>query len=339
MADNWQETYKPRKTEPEASPEHGCSCGGGDGCGGCGADLEELPEKEGGCSGTCASCPAGSQCGSDNEREMRLREHNIADTAADIEHKILVLSGKGGVGKSTVSANLAWALALRDSNWVGLLDADLHGPTIPLMMGLTGERAQSHDNKILPVTVMSTLKVMSMGFLIEDPTTPVIWRGAIRANAIKQLITDVDWGHLNYLVVDLPPGTGDEALTVGQAFPEADGAIVVTTPQEASLEDCRKAINFIRQMKMPVLGVIENMSGFVCPHCQHETDIFSSGGGEQMAKEMDVPFLGRVPIVAEVSAMGDAGRPLVGNDAPAVIREAFAGVVAKLMAEIGAKGT
>lgn len=336
MADNWQETYKARKTEPEAPEEHGCGCdgGGGSGCGGCGAELEELPEKEGGCSGSCSSCAAGSQCGSDSEREMRLQAHRLAETSANIEHKILVLSGKGGVGKSTVSVNLAWSLALQGNNWVGLLDADLHGPTIPLMMGLVGERPQPQDNKILPVTVMSTLKVMSMGFLIDDPTTPVIWRGAIRANAIKQLITDVDWGHLNYLVVDLPPGTGDEALTVGQSFPDADGAIIVTTPQEASLEDCRKAINFVRQMNMPVLGVVENMAGFVCPHCQHETDIFSSGGGEKMAQEMGVPFLGRVPIVAEVAAMGDAGRPLVGSDAPPVIREAFAGIVAKLSEEI-----
>jgi Mrp family chromosome partitioning ATPase len=136
-------------------------------------------------------------------------------------------------------------------------------------------------------------------------------------------------------VVDLPPGTGDEALTVGQALPDADGAIIVTTPQEASLEDCRKAINFVRQMKMPVLGVVENMSGFVCPHCQHETDIFSSGGGEQMAKEMDVPFLGRVPLVAEVVAMGDAGRPLVGSDAPVQIKEAFEAIVVKLLEKIG----
>jgi Mrp family chromosome partitioning ATPase len=330
MGDDWQKSYQQYKDE---QAEQGCGCAGDKGCGGCGAD-EEAAEKEGGCSGSCGSCPAGSKCGTDAEREAKLRQHKLEEASAQIEHKILVLSGKGGVGKSTVSANLAWALALKDNNWVGLLDADLHGPTIPLMMGLKDERAQSHDNKILPVTVMSTLKVMSMGFLIEDATTPVIWRGAIRANAIRQLISDVDWGHLNYLVVDLPPGTGDEALTVGQSFPDADGAIVVTTPQEASLEDCRKAINFIRQMGMTVLGVVENMSGFVCPHCAHETNIFSTGGGEQMAKEMNVPFLGRVPIVAEVAAMGDAGRPLIGSDAPEVVREAFAGIVEKLMEEI-----
>ena len=331
MPDNWQNSYQQHKDE---QPQGGCSCAGEGGCGGCDAQAEQSADKQGGCAGECASCPSGKQCGSEAEREMRLRQLRIEQTAADIEHKILVLSGKGGVGKSTVSANLAWALALRGNNWVGLLDADLHGPTIPLMMGLKNERAQSHDNKILPVTVMSTLKVMSMGFLIEDPTTPVIWRGAIRTNAIRQLLTDVDWGHLNYLVVDLPPGTGDEALTVGQALPDADGAIVVTTPQEASLEDCRKAINFIRQMKMPVLGVIENMSGFVCPHCAKETNIFSSGGGEKMAQEMGVPFLGRVPLVAEVVAMADAGQPLVGSDAPPAIREAFAAIVTKLVEEI-----
>lgn len=333
MADDWQEAYE-RKAEGTEEADCGCEGrGASGGCGGCGAAREEQEDKQGGCSGSCSSC---SSCGTDAEREMRLRQLRLEQTAAEIDHKILVLSGKGGVGKSTVSASLAWALALRDDQWVGLLDADLHGPTIPLMMGLKNERAQSHDNKILPVPVMSTLKVMSMGFLIEDPTTPVIWRGAIRSNAIRQLIGDVDWGHLDYLVVDLPPGTGDEALTVGQAFPEADGAIVVTTPQEASLEDCRKAINFVRQMHMPVLGVVENMSGFVCPHCQHETAIFSSGGGEQMAKEMDVPFLGRVPLVAEAVAMGDAGQPLVGRDAPVAIREAFDTIVGRLLEQINA---
>lgn len=332
MANNWQKLYRPRQKSGQAQPEEGCGCSEAE-CSDCGPTREQAPEQ-GGCSGSCSSCPSGTQCATDAEREMRLRQLQLEQTAANIEHEILVLSGKGGVGKSTVSANLAWALALREDNWVGLLDADLHGPTIPLMMGLKGEKALSHENKILPVSVMATLKVMSMGFLLDDQTTPVIWRGAIRSNAIRQLITDVDWGHLNYLVVDLPPGTGDEALTISQSFPNADGAIVVTTPQEASLGDCRKAINFIRQVGMPVLGVIENMSGFICPHCQQETAIFSSGGGEKMAEEMNVPFLGRVPLVAEVVAMGDAGRPLVGSDAPPAVRAAFATIVENLLAQM-----
>ncbi|MEN6402109.1 MAG: Mrp/NBP35 family ATP-binding protein [Armatimonadia bacterium] len=346
MTDDWQKAYQPRKKGPEEQPEEpadSCSCAGaGDGaacpgesaaCASCPAAKEK--DAEGGCSKSCAGCPSAQGQQTDQAREMSARQKRLEETEAQIDHEILVLSGKGGVGKSTVSVNLAWSLALRNSNWVGLLDADLHGPTIPLMMGLKNERALSHNNKILPVPVMSTLKVMSMGFLLEDPTTPVIWRGAIRANAIRQLISDVDWGHLDYLVVDLPPGTGDEALTIAQSFPNADGAIVVTTPQEASLEDCRKAINFIRQVKMPVLGVVENMSGFVCPHCAHEVDIFSKGGGAQMAKEMGVPFLGRVPLVPEVVAMGDAGRPLVGSDAPEAIREAFEGIAEKLLEQIG----
>lgn len=334
MSDDWKKSYQRDAADGEQPEGDGCSCEGERDCGECPGSKEQAGDAKGGCGGACDSCPSGTRCNTEAEREARLKQRRLQEAAAQIEHKLLVLSGKGGVGKSTVSANLAWALALQNGNWVGLLDADLHGPTIPLMMGLKGERAQSHDNKILPVPVMSTLKVMSMGFLIEDPTTPVIWRGAIRSNAIRQLISDVDWGHLDYLVVDLPPGTGDEALTVGQSFPDADGAIVVTTPQEASLEDCRKAINFIRQMQMPVLGVIENMSGFVCPHCGQETPIFSVGGGEQMAQEMGVPFLGRVPLVAEVVAMGDAGRPLVGSDAPEAIRAAFDAIVTKLLEEI-----
>ncbi len=269
------------------------------------------------------------------ERERAFDEQNrvIEQKAAAIRHKILVLSGKGGVGKSTVAANLAWALADR-ANQVGLLDADLHGPSIPLMTGLVGETLGGSEHAIQPVHLAPNLRVMSIGFMIAEPDTPTIWRGPLRANVLRQFIADVEWGQLDYLIVDLPPGTGDEPLTIAQAFGDADGAIVVTTPQEASLSDCRKAINFVRKVNHRVLGVIENMSGFVCPHCGQRTDIFSTGGGKLMAEQMDVPFLGPIPIAAEVVALSDEGKPIVGPDSPQAVREAFESVVGALVGEL-----
>ena len=257
-------------------------------------------------------------------QEQRLREQ-----VAAISHQILVLSGKGGVGKSTIAANLAWALALRDFR-TGLLDADLNGPSIPLMMGLGAAMPQGLGS-LSPVPVLEQLHVMSIGFLLQDRDTPTIWRGPLRSGVIRQFIADVDWGELDYLIVDLPPGTGDEPLTVAQAFPQADGGLIVTTPQEASLADCRKAINFLRAVGLPVLGVIENMSGFVCPHCGEVSDVFGTGGGETMAKEMGVPFLGRLPLAPEVVTLCDQGRPLLGAEAPRTVRDAFASLVAALV--------
>ncbi len=273
----------------------------------------------------------------DQEREYRLQQVRLEQAVAAIEHEILIISGKGGVGKSTVAANLAWALAERDYR-VGLLDADLHGPTIALLTGLRGQRAVGNEDGIMPMPLADNLSVMSMGFLIAEETAPLIWRGPLRSNVIRQFIADVRWGELNFLVADLPPGTGDEPLTVAQSFPHADGAIVVTTPQEASLYDCRKAINFVRAVELPVLGVIENMSGFVCPHCGKETPIFSQGGGEAMAEEMSVPFLGRVPLAPEVVALGDRGQSLLGSGAPQRVREAFNAVVEALLAQIADNG-
>ncbi len=267
------------------------------------------------------------------QHELEQQDERIRDKAARIKHKIMVLSGKGGVGKSTVAANLAWALAEQDSQ-VGLMDADLHGPTIPLMTGLAGQVAVSSDQAIQPVDLTPNLGVMSIGFMIPEPDTPTIWRGPLRANVLRQFIADVEWGALDFLVVDLPPGTGDEPLTIAQALEDADGGIIVTTPQEASLSDCRKAINFLRKVGHNVLGVIENMSGFVCPHCGERTDIFSAGGGELMAEQMDVPFLGRVPIVAEIVALSDEGKPLLGPDSPQPVREAFEAIVQALLAEL-----
>jgi len=270
------------------------------------------------------SCQATAAAGQHQLQEQRLRERSAA-----IKHQILVLSGKGGVGKSIAAANLAWALALRDFR-TGLLDADINGPTIPLMMGLQ-DRTGKAPMGFTPAPVLENLHVMSIAFFLEDPDTPTIWRGPLKGGIIRQFIADVDWGPLDYLVVDLPPGTGDEPLTVAQAFPQADGGVIVTTPQEASLAVCRKAINFLRAVELPVIGVIENMSGFICPHCGGATDIFGTGGGERMAEEMGVTFLGRLPLVPEVVALSDAGSPLLGSQAPDAVRVAFEAIVGRVV--------
>ncbi len=263
-------------------------------------------------------------------QDFEAQEQRLREQVAAISHQILVLSGKGGVGKSTVAANLAWALAVRDYR-TGLLDADLSGPSIPLMMGLSADRPHGLGSRS-PVPVLEQLQVMSIGFLLPERDSPTIWRGPLRSGVIRQFIADIDWGDLDYLVVDLPPGTGDEPLTVAQAFPQADGGLIVTTPQEASLADCRKAINFLRAVKLPVLGVVENMSGFVCPHCGEISDIFGTGGGEAMAWEMGVPFLGRLPLAPEIVGLCDRGRPLMGVEAPPAVRDSFTSLAQSVLA-------
>ncbi len=266
-------------------------------------------------------------------RQQEEQQQRIQETGERIGNIILVLSGKGGVGKSTVAANLAWSLAQR-GNRVGLMDADLHGPTIPLMTGLVGQRVTGSENAIEPVRLSPKLAVMSIAFMSEDLDAPTIWRGPLRSGVLRQFIADVDWGELDYLIVDLPPGTGDEPLTIMQVFPGAAGSVIVTTPQEASLSDCRKAINFVRKLDQRALGVIENMSGFVCPHCGERTDIFSTGGGERMAQNMGVPFLGRIPIAAGVVELGDSGQTLAGDNAPEAVREAFTSIVDALVEQL-----
>ena len=273
--------------------------------------------------------PAESCAMTDRNRQYEEQEQRLREKAASISHKILVLSGKGGVGKSTIAANLAYALALRDLR-TGLLDADINGPTIPLLMGLT-DQAAGGMGALMPVPVFDQLQVMSISFLLETPDTPTIWRGPLKGGVIRQFIADVEWGPLDYLVIDLPPGTGDEPLTVAQMFPEADGGVIVTTPQEASLAVCRKAVNFLGAMNLPCLGIIENMSGFVCPHCGERTDVFSNGGGETMAAQMGAPFLGRIPLAPEIVTLSDEGLPLLGPAAPGPVREALEEVLSRLL--------
>src|SRR3990172_4371831 len=245
-----------------------------------------------------------------HKQQDQADEEQIRRRLERIKHRILVLSGKGGVGKSTVAANLAVSLVLARKR-VGLLDIDIHGPSIPKILNLEGRRVESTGHQIIPIEVMPNFKVMSIGFLLPDKDDAVIWRGPMKYQMIKQFIKDAEWGSLDFLIVDNPPGTGDEPLSVIQLLGKADGAIVVTTPQEVALADVRKGINFCRSLGLPVLGVLENMSGFVCPKCGQRTDIFKSGGGKDMAKRMAVPFLGTIPIDPAIVQACDSGKPFV----------------------------
>ena len=248
-------------------------------------------------------------------------EHlQISDRMQNIKHTFLVLSGKGGVGKSTVAVNLATTLAM-DGYKVGLLDIDIHGPSIPKLLNIEDRLIKADGENMLPVTVGENLKVISIGLMSRDHDTAIIWRGPMKYQMIKQFLKNVEWGNLDYLVIDSPPGTGDEPLSIAQLLENPDGAIIVTTPQDVALADVRKGINFCKSMQLPVLGVIENMSGFVCPKCSEVIDIFKSGGGEQMAAQMGVPFLGRVPIDPQIVHSSDAGTPFVYHyaNSPAAI--------------------
>jgi Mrp family chromosome partitioning ATPase len=221
----------------------------------------------------------------------------------------VVLSGKGGVGKSTVAVNLAVALA-QSGKSVGLLDVDIHGPSIPTMLGLENPSIFSHEGEIFPME-LGSLKVMSLGFFLKHPDDAVIWRGPMKMGAIKQFLKDVIWGDLDFLIIDSPPGTGDEPLSVCQLIPDLDGAVIVTTPQKVASVDVRKSINFCHQLKVPVLGVIENMSGFACPHCGEVTQILPSGGGRKIAEDMKVPFLGAIPMDPQIAAACDDGKAFI----------------------------
>jgi ATP-binding protein involved in chromosome partitioning len=251
----------------------------------------------------------------------------------DVKHVILVLSGKGGVGKSTVSVNLAFALAAKGKN-VGLLDLDFHGPNIPKMLGIEDQRPVVLANAIEPVRVTGNLSVISMAFLLPDTSTPVVWRGPMKMTAIRQFLAEVNWGALDYLVVDLPPGTGDEALTIAQLAPNVRGAVIVTTPQDVAVMDAIKAAKFIEKLDLPVIGVIENMSGMVCPHCGGFIELFSTGGGKKAAEDLGVPFLGAIPLDPEMVKAGDEGRPYILRHADSPTWKAVDSVMEHLVAQI-----
>jgi Mrp family chromosome partitioning ATPase len=212
------------------------------------------------------------------------------------------------VGKSTIAVNLAASLALAGKR-VGLLDIDIHGPSVPQLLGLQGRTLSSDGGAIQPIRCADNLKVVSIGFLLERADDAVIWRGPMKFAMIRQFIKDVEWGELDYLVVDSPPGTGDEPLSIVQLLPDADGAVIVTTPQEVAVADVRRCLTFCRHLNLPVLGVIENMSGFACPDCGKTVELFKSGGGKRLAREMGVPYLGAIPIDPQIVEASDAGTP------------------------------
>jgi len=251
----------------------------------------------------------------------------------DVKHVILVLSGKGGVGKSTVSVNLAYALANKGKK-VGLLDLDFHGPNIPKMLGIEDQRPAVLEDAIEPVHVTGNLSVISMAFLLPDTSSPVVWRGPMKMVAIQQFLAEVHWGSLDYLVVDLPPGTGDEALTIAQLAPNVRGAVIVTTPQDVAVMDAMRAAKFIEKLDLPVLGVIENMSGMVCPHCGEIVNLFSAGGGKKAAEDLHVPFLGAIPLDPEMVKAGDEGRPYILRHADSPTWRAVDSVMEHLVREI-----
>ena len=259
------------------------------------------------------------------------RKRRLSERMGQIKHKFIVLSGKGGVGKSTVAAYLATSLASRGKA-VGLVDTDIHGPSIPKMLGLEDERITMVGDTVIPVAVSDNLKVMSIAFLLRSKRDAVIWRGPLKMGMIEEFLANVDWGPLDYLIIDSPPGTGDEPLSVCQLIPGLDGALVVATPQEIAIADVEKSITFCGQLRIPVAGVIENMSGFVCPHCGQEVQVFKSGGAERMAREMGVPFLGRLPMVPEVVDACDAGDCTVGNLKSETLKASLEEITSRLMA-------
>jgi ATP-binding protein involved in chromosome partitioning len=264
------------------------------------------------------------------------RKTNTTIKLDNVKHKIVVMSGKGGVGKSTVAVNLSIAVSMRGVE-VGLLDCDIHGPSIPKMLGIEDERLLGSEEGIQPVIPAPHLKVVSMGFLLSDRDSPVIWRGPLKMTAIRQFLEDVHWGNLDYLIIDLPPGTGDEPLSVAQLLPQIDGAIIVTTPQDVALLSVRKSINFARKLNMPIIGLIENMSEFVCPHCGKSTHIFKTGGGQKACNDLSVPFLGCIPIDTKIVEGGDSGKPFVLEHGDAPSAKAFNQIVDRIEEYINLK--
>ncbi len=251
-----------------------------------------------------------SQNPPDAQKKMIETQFAIRKTMNRIKHKIIVLSGKGGVGKSTVAVNLAYGLAKLGYR-AGLLDIDIHGPSVGKMAGIENMQIMGGPNNMIQPIIKDDVRIITMANLLPPGDTPVVWRGPMKANAIDQFLSEVDWDDLDFLVIDSPPGTGDEPLSIIQRLPEMDGAVIVTTPQDVALSDARRTVSFSRMLKIPVLGIVENMSGFVCPSCGERTDIFKRGGGKSAAGNLDVDFLGALPIEPAVMEASDAGTPYV----------------------------
>ena len=273
-----------------------------------------------------------SQTGGDMAGRQRQEDAAIKASLSRIKFKLFVLSGKGGVGKSSVSANLAAGLAKKGYK-TGLMDVDVHGPSIAQMLGLKDLMDISENKMLLPIKVNEKLKAVSVQSLMQDKDQAIIWRGPAKTSMIRQFVSSVEWGDLDYLIIDAPPGTGDEPLTVVQTIPDALG-IIVTTPQEVALADIRKSISFCRTVKLQTLGIIENMAGLTCPHCQGHIDLFSAGGGEKTAKSQGIPFLGSIPFDPQVVVSGDSGVPILLQDKETAFTKAFNDVVENIKKQL-----
>lgn len=256
----------------------------------------------------------------------------IAKNMEKVSHKLIVMSGKGGVGKTTVAANLA--VALGKDRRVGIVDVDITGPDVPKILGIEDVKLFATEDGIEPAIAYNDVKAISMAYFSAEKDRAVIWRGPLKMKAINQMLGDVNWGTLDYILVDLPPGTSDEPLSIAQNIPDADGAIVVTTPQDVALLDVRKAISFAKTLNMPIVGIIENMSGFRCPHCGERVDVFKTGGGEAAARELGLNFLGRIPLDEKVVVGGDEGKPFVLSDPDSETSKAFMEIVERIVAAV-----
>jgi ATP-binding protein involved in chromosome partitioning len=252
------------------------------------------------------------------------QDASVRNSLGRIKNKFIVMSGKGGVGKTSTAVNLSIALALKGFQ-VGIMDVDLHGPDVPRMLGLEGMPDLNSNRKLTPLRYSDRLGVISMESFLPQRDDAIIWRGPLKFSAIRQFIADVEWGDLDFLVIDAPPGTGDEPLTVAQQIPDAR-AIIVTTPQEVALADVRKSISFCRAVKLEIFGLVENMSGLACPHCGEKIDLFGAGGGERTATEMGIRFLGRIPIDPKMVACGDSGRSFQESYADSPVTHAFSAI-------------
>ncbi|MEM1659222.1 MAG: Mrp/NBP35 family ATP-binding protein [Candidatus Jordarchaeales archaeon] len=261
---------------------------------------------------------------------QRLQLDEIKKRMSHVKHKVVVMSGKGGVGKSTVTANLAVVLAEMGRK-VGLMDADFHGPSIPKILGVQGIQPQVGPTRIQPVIAERGIKVISIDFFLPSSDSPVIWRGPLKMSAIRQFLSDVEWGELDYLLVDLPPGTGDEPLSVMQLIPGIDGVIIVTAPSDLSQYVVKKAVAMANKVGVRVIGIIENMSGFVCPNCGARFNLFGSGGGEKISMDMGVPFLGKIPIDPTISEDTDQGTPFTLNHPDSPATKAFKEIVERVV--------
>lgn len=257
----------------------------------------------------------------------------IKEKMSQIKHKIAVISGKGGVGKTLVTVNLATMLA-KNGKKVGVFDADLTGPCVPKMLGLKGKRLDAGPAGIGPAEGPLGLKVVSMDFLLPSDESPVIWRGPLKMGAIRQFLGEVAWGELDYLLVDLPPGTGDESLSILQLLPEMEGVVIVTIPSEVSQGVVKKAVTFARQMNVPVFGIVENMAGMICPHCGQMIEVFSKGGGAKVSDEMSVDLLGSIPMDPRIAADSDSGNPFVVGHPDSPAAKVFSEIVAEIQKRV-----